>query len=536
MDANGRVLLSGCFTNYGGVNGNSYVTRFLADGQLDSQFAVGRQLDDQPRCIRLLANGDVLLAGSFGRYGSIRNVNLVRLNDNAQVMSTPRAAIMQRGTVQEIVQQADGKLLIGGRFWQINGQMAGNIARLNQDGTLDPSFQLIGVDGFVRQIALQPNGRIIVGGEFATVGSRPSPVVARLLADGTADASFTAPPITPSGGATYTSMQALALDAEGSILVGGPTINMGGYISTLHRLLPNGSIDASYAGRVGAGVLGSNVVSLLVLPDGKHYVGGSSFSSGTTAPGLVRLNADGSRDNTFTAGASATTSSLYISKLLALPNNQVLVGGSFSNYNGAAYSNLVRLNADGTVDTEYRTPVLGGSPVSALARYVNGRVLLGSNFVTVNDTGRGSLIRLNPDGSYDTSFANVIDSPWVTALALQPNESIVVGGGFTSINGQAWATSLARITAPNVLAVSGRQSTARTDAWPNPAHGHLNLSLDAAAKPQKLVLFDALGKTVLSQVVTKAEVSLPLHTISAGVYLLRVDYADGPVTRRVVVE
>ena len=537
VDANGRVLLSGCFANFGGTSGDTYVTRFLANGQRDAQFAIRRQLDGRAYCVKPLANGDVLLGGAFGRYGTIRNVNLVRLDNTAQALNTLRPAIMQPGYVQAIVQQADRKLLIAGRFWQINGQAAGNLARLNPDGTLDSSFQLTGADGQVLEVAVQPDGRIVVAGQFVTAGNQTSPIVARLLANGAADASFRAPSIVSLQYTQYSYVRALALQADGSVLVGGSRIDIGGYNSTLHRLLPNGAIDAGYANRVGEGVLGSDVVSLAALPDGKHYVSGYSGSN-VSAPALVRLNADGSRDNTFNGISNTPNSIVYVNKLLLLPNNQLLVGGLFPSYNGTPYTNLVRLNADGTVDTGYMTPTFGGSSITMLARYANGRVLVGGRYnITANGINRGPLVRLNPDGSYDASFSNAFaTSSDLDALAIQSDESFVVSGYFTSVSGQPWVNPLARLTAPNVLAVSSRQSTARTDAWPNPAHGQLNLSLDAAAKPQKLVLFDALGKTVLSQAVTKAEVSLPLHTVSAGVYLLRVDYADGPVTRRVVVE
>jgi len=530
VDANGRVIISGCFANYG-VTNNTFVTRFLANGQPDSQFAIGKQLNERVYCVKALTNGEVLLGGAFGRYGSIRNVNLLRLNDNAQALSVPRAAIMLPGSVQEVVQQTDGKLLVGGRFWQINGQAAGNLARLNQDGSLDPSFQLAGADGSVRRVLTQPDGRIVIGGEFTSISGQTSPIVARLLADGSADPSFAAPTVS-STIAANTSMYALALQADGNILVAGPTIVMGGYSSKIHRLLPNGSIDVAYASKVGTGPVDGSVLSIATLPTGKHYIGSSINFSGGTATALARLNVDGSTDNSFAAGIG--TFSTSINKVLVLPNNQLLVGGSFNSYNGVSRANLVRLNSDGTVDGGYTAPVVMGT-VSQLLRYTNGRVLLGSTYsLWVDGTNRGSLVRLNPNGSYDASFTGSINSA-ITALALQSNEAIVVGGTSVQVNGQD-RTPLARLIAPNVLSVSNHQSAARIEAWPSPAHEVLQLSLDASARPQRITLVDALGKTVHAQTTTKTELTLPVQHLPGGVYLLRVDYADGPVTRRIVIE
>ncbi|WP_375435896.1 T9SS type A sorting domain-containing protein [uncultured Hymenobacter sp.] len=535
VDASGRVLLSSCFADYGGTGGDTYVTRFLANGQRDSQFAIRRQLGGNVYSLKVLSNGNVLIGGDFSRYGTIRNVSLLQVNDNAQAISSLRPALTQRGSVDDMELQSNGKLLVAGRFWQINGQAAGNVARLNADGTLDSSFQLAGVDGPVRQVAVQPDGRLVLGGTFATVGSQAqvSPVVARLLADGSADASFTAPPVVfTSALSSFNMISALVVQADGGILIGGSRIDMGGYNSALHRLLPNGTIDASYANQVGAGVLGGSVASLLALPDGKHYVGGTGLS---TAPGLVRLNANGSRDNSFAAGMGSSTASFTVNKLLLLPNNQLLAGGFFTSYNGTARTHLTQLNPDGTIDMSYTPPVLAGNGVSMLARYANGRVLVGSSFLTINGASNNTpLVRLNPNGSHDASFLNAVPTG-VGALLLQPDESFVVSGSFSTIGGQP-RVSLARFTAPNVLAVGSRQSVAQLEAWPNPARQQLHLSLDASAKPQKLVLLDALGKTVLSEPITKAALTLPVQHLPAGVYLLRVDYADGPVTRRVVLE
>jgi len=246
-------------------------------------------------------------------------------------------------------------------------------------------------------------------------------------------------------------------------------------------------------------------MSLVTSPGDKLYVGGVGSSTG---PGVVRLNTDGSRDNSFAVGASGSaTSSFYISKLLALPNNQLLAGGSFGNYNGTACSNLVRLNADGTVDTGYVPPVLGGNRIIQLARYANGRVLVaGGSTILVNGTYRGPIVRLNPNGSYDASFTTVTPVWSLTTLNLQFNEAILVSGSSILVNNQEQAP-LVRFTAPNVLAISSHQSTARTEAWPSPAHEALQVSLDASAKPQQLTLIDALGKTVLTQSVVKTELA-----------------------------
>ncbi|UOQ73633.1 T9SS type A sorting domain-containing protein [Hymenobacter cellulosilyticus] len=529
VDSNGRVIVSGCFVNYGGVaSGNNFVTRFLSNGQRDTQFAVGQQLDSRATCVKVLANDDVLLGGEFSRYGSIRNVNLVRLNSAAQALATPRPALMADGAVEDVVQQPDGKLLVGGKFWQINGQAAGNIARLNLDGTLDNSFQLNGVDGQVRKIAVRDNGRIVVAGDFTTVGTQASPMVAQLLANGSPDASFATAGTATSAGAYTSNVHALALQADGSLLIGGPSTTLGNFYGPLHRVLTNGAVDAAYSNQIGQF---PEVLSLAALPSGKHYVG----FRGSSPAALVRLNANGSLDNTFTAGTS--TGYVVINDLVVLPNEKVLAGGSFSNYGGTARTNLVQLNANGTVDAAFVPPVLSGTGITSLARYANGRILIGGGSLSVDGISRGTVARLNPNGSYDASFSSTLRSGYNAYVTLQADESALVYSTslyFGSTPNQT--LPLVRLTAPNVLSVSSRQSTARTEAWPVPAHSELHVQVEAAAQPRSLELLDATGRVVLSRAIREAEPVVPVSQLRAGLYLLRVNYANGSVTRPVAVE
>ena len=78
---------------------------------------------------------------------------------------------------------------------------------------------------------------------------------------------------------------------------------------------------------------------------------------------------------------------------------------------------------------------------------------------------------------------------------------------------------------------------ARTAAWPVPAHEVLHVAPDASAHPLSIELLDALGRPVRCLPATGApEVTLDTTGLPAGVYLLRVNYAAGAVTRRLAVQ
>jgi len=87
--------------------------------------------------------------------------------------------------VYYVTLQPNGKILIGGAFLSINGTAITNVARLNQDGTLDLTFNPGSVARFggVNAIAVQNDGKILLGGSFSSgLGSAP-PNLARLNAN-----------------------------------------------------------------------------------------------------------------------------------------------------------------------------------------------------------------------------------------------------------------------------------------------------------------------------------------------------------------
>lgn len=90
--------------------------------------------------------------------------------------------------------------------------------------------------------------------------------------------------------------------------------------------------------------------------------------------------------------------------------------------------------------------------------------------------------------------------------------------------------------ANDVLAVASSQTLVHTQFYPNPAHTALHLMLDASAQPQQATLLTLLGQPVLHKVATQADVTLEVASLAAGTYLLRVDYASGAITQRVVID
>src|SRR5262249_14271268 len=108
---------------------------------------------------------------------------------------------------------SDGKILIGGAFNEINGQLQMNVARVNAEGTLDTTFTPPPMDGAVRSLFVQKDGKVIVVGDFAHVGTFFRRPIARLDTNGHLDEGFALGPN------RYSGIQASAMSANDTLFV-----------------------------------------------------------------------------------------------------------------------------------------------------------------------------------------------------------------------------------------------------------------------------------------------------------------------------
>jgi uncharacterized delta-60 repeat protein len=333
------------------------------------------------------------------------------------------------GGVSIIAVQPDGKILIGGYFTTYNGTTANRIARLNADGTIDNTFTGTGANSVVSTIAVQPDGKILIGGVFTTYNGVTKNGIVRINNDGTIDPTFSG---TGTGGNTTTYIATIAVQPDGKILIGGyfPIYN-GVAKNHIARLNADGTIDNTFTG-TGAGG-NSAVQSIALQPDGKILIGGSFTTyNGVAKNGIARLNANGTLDNTFTGtGANNGVYSIALQS-----DGKILIGGFFTTYNGVAKNCIVRLNADGSIDNTF-TGTGANNGVSTIALQPDGKILIGGFFTSYNGVGKLCIVRLNANGTLDNTFTGTGANNSVFSIALQPDGKILIGGSFTQYNGVA---------------------------------------------------------------------------------------------------
>lgn len=331
--------------------------------------------------------------------------------------------------------QSDGKILLGGDFTQINGLVRNRIARLNTNGTLDVAFSgpFLGADGTVRTVLSLTNGfgqpnRILLGGSFTNVNGLSRKGVARLNLDGSLDTTFN-----PGSGANNP-VYALATTFAGGnrkFIVGGAFSAINGIPRNgIARLNDDGSVDTNFVCTADG-----TVYTVAVQSNGKILIGGDFTTvNGVGRSRIARLKADGSVDPSFAPVSGANSSVRAIAVQL---DGRIVIGGLFTNVNGAAMNYIARLITDGSLDAGFTPGVGANDSVYTIALQNDGRILLGGEFTQASGVTRRRITRLKSDGQVDPkiNFGEGADSS-VSSLAVQPDGKIILVGGFTHYDGQ----------------------------------------------------------------------------------------------------
>ncbi|MBS1794767.1 MAG: VCBS repeat-containing protein [Acidobacteria bacterium] len=421
VDANDAILIGGFFSSYNGT-ARSNLARLNADGSLDPGF--NPIVSNDVYSAAFQPDGKVLVGGNFNQVNGNSRGSLARINADGSLDQSFAAGVSFK--VNSIFLQPDGKLLAGGEFSAANGVPRGGIARFDAAGGLDGSFDpVIGSAGTVQTISIYNDGKTLIGGFFNSVGSVRRNQLARLNADGTADPSFDA------GAGANNSILTTAAQPDGKILVGGDFTQFNNVSqSSIVRLNPNGAIDGSFNL---PGGISSRVRVIRLQPDGKILVGGGFAAVGGTARSrLARLNPDGSLDTGFSGEADGD-----VYDILPQPDGKIVIGGAFSRVNNTGGQiGIARLNPDGTLDTGFNSGAGVGGQVFSIVRQPDGKILIGGFFSAVDNLSRNYIARLNPNGSLDTSFDPGTGAGFtVFSLFLQPDGKIVAGGDFAVFNG-----------------------------------------------------------------------------------------------------
>lgn len=336
--------------------------------------------------------------------------------------------------------------------------------RLNADGTRDNTFNpaIAGSESDnIYSMFVQSDGKIVISGVLPDGTGFSSPQLVRLNSNGTKDTAFA----TNLGSNLSSGSARKIAPYNNQILVFS---NVGSSTGRITRLNNDGTLDATFQTNIGSGFL-SSFGNRAIFQYGQQIIIGGNFTSfnGVSKGHLLRLNADGTSDTAFDSNIGTGFDGI-IRDIQTLSNGKILVTGSFSFLNGSAASNIVLLNSDGTRSTSFSTNI--GSSVnnfvtSALVQS-NDKILIQGFFTSFNGMGTGNILRLNSDGTLDTSFQNNIGlslNSDPSSFVQKSDGAIIVSGSIRGFDSASVPNIISIITSPQnppTLSVPASASTA----------------------------------------------------------------------------
>ena len=318
-------------------------------------------------------------------------------------------------------------------------------------GTVDFTFNPSLTGSEVRTMAVQPDGNIVIGGTFTSVNGQPRVRIARLLASGAVESLSTF----NSGGGANGEVACVAVQPDGKILIAGSfTVVNGQARNRIARLNPDGTVESTATFNPGTGA-SSDIRGLVVQADGRILMAGLFTTvNGQSRNRIARLNADGTLESlaTFNPGTGANGE---IATLAMQADGKILLGGVFNTINGQPRTFIARLHANGSVESTatFNAGIGANDYVTAVALQADQKIVIGGIFTTMNGQPRNRIARLNVDGTVEdiATFnpGSGADNP-VRVLAIQADGKILLGGRFTNVNSQA-RSRIARLNADGTL-------------------------------------------------------------------------------------
>lgn len=455
IQSDGKVIVGG---NYcpGGPSLPCGIIRFNADGSLDNIFVKpGFYSSPDIRSILQQPDGKLLIFGDFSKYETAYSTNAIRINLNGSIDSSVvqfnenSARSSGLFTLYDAMLLGSGDVLTcGGEGFVGTNYNYSNVCRLSSYNTMDSDLGLDGLvsptSSLIKQVVTDSGNIFISGLTLRKINSPINFVKLDQYLKPNQDDIFKKGLLVTNIGNSQ-SVSVVIKDSSDKILVGGEireydTTKVNG----IFRINQDGSIDSSF-NVLGAFSLGSFPIGITEDENSKYYVFGQwTTYGGSAAAGIVRLNNNGIRDNTFSIASYTFIITQRINCVQIQPDGKLIVTGNFTSFGATARRFICRLNTNGTLDSTF-DPVQSFfldtfTNTDAIPNVIriqsDGKIIAGGLFTQYNGISYNRIVRINPNGSQDTSF-NVgtgFDEA-VDDIVIGSDGRIYVAGGFRRYNG-----------------------------------------------------------------------------------------------------
>ncbi len=363
-----------------------------------------------------------------------------QVGENDSTFNTPDNALSKGtdyGVQLSALQSDNNKIVLAGEFTTYNSESHSKIVRIHLDGTVDNTFQHgTGFNDKPNALIVQPDNRIIAAGNFSAYNGTQTHGILRLLENGSIDTTFSIG--TGFDGNIYQAER----QPDGKILVFGEfTIFNNQPVKDLLRLNANGTLDTTFTA-YDTTYTYPQTNRFAIQADGKIVV---AFTKTIEQIGLIRLNANGTRDLSFTSIIPFPWNSYRsIVKAMAIQTDgKILIGGLGFQGNSPNFHFLKRVNTDGSVDTAFAplNPLFAGS-IYSISLQSDGKIIVGGQRDRAPGTEHTEshyIARINADGTFDDTFIRNTgyfrNTPhFVYSTLILSNGKVLVGGYFPEIN------------------------------------------------------------------------------------------------------
>lgn len=451
--------------------------------------------------ILVLPNNQIIMAGGGDNFTAIKLTadgayDTTFGNNGKVIIGFPG----YDATVNEIILQPDGKIVLAGELYIIGGNYNFIIVRLNENGTIDETFNGTGKlifdfgenINYCESAKLQSDGKIVVAGQTG-INSNADFAVARINSDGSFDSSFGI------NGKQRINVQSddrgksVVIQTDGKIIIGGSSYPATGIVASwfaVVRLTTSGQLDTTYSGdgialaKISGGG-NDSVARMMIQADGKTVLLANSYISGSQDFGVVRFTTSGALDTSFSGDGK-----------LSIP-----IFASSSDY------------------------------PKALAVQPDGKIILLGNSTITSTQKTISVVRLTSSGQLDTTFNNDGIATYTPPLygdanmfdvKLQSTGKILLGGSMQN------NYTLARIFSGNELSANEWNQEDNL-FYPNPAEEVIYFSENLISA----TIFTIEGKKIIQE--TSQIRQLDVSTLTKGIYLLMLQTSDGRKTKEKIV-
>jgi uncharacterized delta-60 repeat protein len=393
--------------------------------------------NDSASKILIQPDGKIVVIGTaLGDFAVIRLSNLGTIDSTFGNNGNLTIDFGANDAALSGVIQTDGKIVLSGSYAWNTESSDFALARLLGNGTLDPSF---GTGGKVTvdfsqydtadSIALQNDGKLLIGGH-SYFRSNDDFIAARLSADGRLDNSFANSGITNTDiGSRDFGYSIISLPDQSTLLAGASGSGVG-----IVKYTASGLLDTNF-GQGGKVVLNdfahSQVVRVITSSDGKIFIGADTNSGSSRDFSIIKLNANGTIDTNFATQGRASFDfdgrNDYLSDLLIASDGKILLIGTSSGDFSA-----LRLNTNGSLDTSYGSNGKVITDIGGINDTANSAALQNDGKLVVAGTSNGNfaVIRYSSSGDLDQSFADKTPP----TIALSSNKAALKDGESALIN------------------------------------------------------------------------------------------------------